>query len=186
MAESKASIRTPVAIAATVIALWVAGGLAVYYFLPDWPVRGTLGDSFGAVNALFSGLALAGVVYAILLQQRELSLQRAELAQTREELKRSADAQERSQKTTLQSVYVSAMSSVLDAEIALLNYSREGDGTPGADANLAKDYQNRLYNAAVRARADLLLASNMANPSESDLEQMTPWVREMAKELGAT
>jgi len=51
---------------------------------------------FGIVNALFSGLALAGVAYAILLQRRELSLQREELSMTREELRRTADAQQAS------------------------------------------------------------------------------------------
>ena len=35
---------------------------------------------FGAVNALFSGLAFAGVVYAIFLQRMDLALQRKELA----------------------------------------------------------------------------------------------------------
>jgi len=35
-------------------------------------LRGTLGDQFGAVNALFSGLALVGIVVALWLQQREL------------------------------------------------------------------------------------------------------------------
>lgn len=42
---------------------------------------------FGAVNALFSGLALAGVVVAIFMQSRELKLQRDELEQTRAELR---------------------------------------------------------------------------------------------------
>ncbi|WP_303181739.1 putative phage abortive infection protein [uncultured Butyricimonas sp.] len=49
--------------------------------------RGTFGDQFGAVNALFSGLAFAGLIYTILLQHEELGLQRQELADTREELK---------------------------------------------------------------------------------------------------
>ena len=52
---------------------------------------------FGAVNALFSGFALAGVIYAILLQRKELSLQRRELELNRQELSRSAEAQERGQ-----------------------------------------------------------------------------------------
>lgn len=47
---------------------------------------------FGAINALFSGLALAGVVVAILLQRTELQLQREELKMTRTELQRSAEA----------------------------------------------------------------------------------------------
>ena len=48
--------------------------------------RGTFGDMFGAVNALFSGLAFATLIYTIHLQRHELRLQRIELAQTREEL----------------------------------------------------------------------------------------------------
>ena len=49
---------------------------------------------FGAINSLFSGFALAGIVYAILLQRIELSLQRDELQLSRDQLVRSADAQE--------------------------------------------------------------------------------------------
>ena len=41
---------------------------------------------FGSVNALFSGLAFAGLIYAIHLQRKELSLQRAELRLQREEM----------------------------------------------------------------------------------------------------
>ena len=61
---------------------------------------GQFGDMFGALNSLFSGLAFAGVVLAIVLQSNELKLQRKELKLQREELemtrgeaKRSADAQ---------------------------------------------------------------------------------------------
>lgn len=47
--------------------------------------RGTFGDQFGAVNALFSGLAFAGLIYTIVLQRRDLKLQRREMQeQTRE------------------------------------------------------------------------------------------------------
>jgi len=45
-----------------------------------------IGDSAGAVNGLFSALAFAGVIFAIILQKKELSLQRRELEQTRQEL----------------------------------------------------------------------------------------------------
>lgn len=41
--------------------------------------RGIFGDMFGAVNALFSGFAFTGIVYAIYLQRKELSLQWQEL-----------------------------------------------------------------------------------------------------------
>lgn len=40
---------------------------------------------FGSVNALFSGLALAGIIFTILLQRLELKYQRDELKETRKE-----------------------------------------------------------------------------------------------------
>lgn len=47
--------------------------------------RGTFGDMFGAVNALFSGLAFAGIIWTILLQRNELRLQREDSRLNREE-----------------------------------------------------------------------------------------------------
>jgi hypothetical protein len=70
------------------------GGVVILFLLnmsliwvvdaPDW--RGTFGDQFGAVNALFSGLAFAGLIYTIILQRRDLELQRNDLKLQREEL----------------------------------------------------------------------------------------------------
>ncbi len=40
--------------------------------------RGAFGDKFGFANALFSALALAGVIYSIILQQKELKETREE------------------------------------------------------------------------------------------------------------
>ena len=56
-------------------------------FLPfDKDERGTFGDQFGAVNALFSGLAFAGLIYTIILQRHDLKLQRRDLHYQRREL----------------------------------------------------------------------------------------------------
>ena len=65
------------------IILW-----ALSFFLLFWDTncRGTFGDMFGAVNALFSGLAFAGLIITLIMQHEELGLQRKELAQTNEEL----------------------------------------------------------------------------------------------------
>ena len=93
------ALPNPWLIAMAVLLLWTLFGWvlpqAIYWKAAE---QGSFGDMFGAVNALFSGLALAGVVYAILMQREELSLQREELAATREELRRSAEAQESSSK----------------------------------------------------------------------------------------
>jgi hypothetical protein len=67
-----------------------------------WPVSelsinksGVFGDSFGALTALFSGLAFGGMIVTILLQSKELKLQRYEIRKSREEFRRSISAQER-------------------------------------------------------------------------------------------
>lgn len=88
------------------IGLWVGGLYGTHYFVrKHWHSdnsitkeeaelkqnilvdSGIFGDSSGAINALFSALAFAGVIFAIILQKKELGLQREELEQTREELK---------------------------------------------------------------------------------------------------
>ena len=50
------------------------------------------GDMFGAANALFSALAFAGVVYAMLMQQQELRFQFEELQESRKAMQSAADA----------------------------------------------------------------------------------------------
>ncbi len=80
-----------------ILVVQIAVGISVYNLLPNWPTRGQFGDIFGLANSLFSGLAFAGVIYAILLQREDLALQRKELELTRKELKRSASAQEQSE-----------------------------------------------------------------------------------------
>lgn len=59
---------------------------SMIFFVSDKEIRGTFGDQFGAVNALFSGLAFAGLIYTIILQRRDLELQRNDLRLQREEL----------------------------------------------------------------------------------------------------
>ncbi len=59
---------------------------AVNHFFSDWSKSGTFGDTFGASNALFSGLALAGVIVTILVQKKELENQRLELQLQRTEM----------------------------------------------------------------------------------------------------
>lgn len=50
----------------------------------DGKPMGEFGDKFGVVNALFSGLAFAGIIITIYMQREELALQRKELEETRE------------------------------------------------------------------------------------------------------
>ncbi len=70
-----------------VISTWIITAVVIISFIPDWETRGQFGDLFGSVNALFSGLAFAGLYYTIYLQRKQLELQQNELQLQREELK---------------------------------------------------------------------------------------------------
>lgn len=64
------------------MALLLCGGLSwwsINKFIDEPTNQGTFGDMFGAVNALFSGLAFAGLIATLLYQREELKLQRKEL-----------------------------------------------------------------------------------------------------------
>lgn len=76
------------------------------YGAPD--SAGEFGDMFGGINALFSGLAFVGVIYAILLQRRELQLQREELGHTRAELRGQKEQLEAQNRTLLQQTFDNA------------------------------------------------------------------------------
>ncbi len=59
-----------------------------------WPIEdisvaksGVFGDSFGVLNALFSGLAFGGLLITVLYQREDLGLTKEELKLTREEIK---------------------------------------------------------------------------------------------------
>lgn len=79
------------------ISVFIIYYCVVRFFYPNIENSGQFGDTFGGVNAIFSGLAFFGIIYTILLQREELGLQRKELKLTRKELERAAEAQEKSQ-----------------------------------------------------------------------------------------
>jgi len=107
-----------------ILLVWIFYGFVVFYTLPDWPERGTFGDMFGAINALFSGLALAGIILAIFLQKQELELQRKELELTRQELARTAKAQEQSREALRTQAYTLNLSAQVSVYTTLLEEQR--------------------------------------------------------------
>lgn len=69
----------------SVVALWGLSWLMISLWdVPDQ--AGTFGDMFGAINALFSGLAFAGLIITILLQREDISIQRKLLEEQKEEI----------------------------------------------------------------------------------------------------
>lgn len=109
--------RWPLVLVVFVLSVWGVSWWLITssVFLKGWAERGTFGDMFGAVNALFSGLAFAGVIYAIILQRQELRLQRLELEQTRKELEGQKEQLEEQSKTSKLQRFEVTFFNLLDA-----------------------------------------------------------------------
>jgi len=126
------------------IAFFIVLVLSVYaicmpFLFPKMTDRAQFGDMFGATNPLFSGLAFAGVIYAIVLQRNELRLQRQELAETRRELARSAAAHQETAEIQSTQAELSLLAARLSAtlkiaEIEELKNTSSGDFTAWSDS----------------------------------------------------
>jgi hypothetical protein len=140
-----------VVLLAAVVVVWAVVGLLVpYVALPNWPERGLFGDTFGAVNALFSALAFAGVLFAIRLQSSELTLQRLELQETREELARTAKAQEISAANLAKQAAALEATARLSALSAVIDHYRVAyERAAGISAKEAATRQRDRYSAAL-------------------------------------
>lgn len=62
-----------------VVVIWAASAALLYWSVEDFSKSGTFGDSFGVLNTLFSGLAFAGIIVSIKMQNDEMREQRKEL-----------------------------------------------------------------------------------------------------------
>ncbi|MGY6039084.1 putative phage abortive infection protein [Aeromonas sp. AE23HZ002T15] len=79
-----------------VLALWFSYPLwsylyKDYFYNTENAEMGVFGDSYGALNTLFSGLAFAGLIISIRLQSKELSETRAELKEQSEQFKKQTE-----------------------------------------------------------------------------------------------
>ena len=101
---------------------------AVIRFVPGWPTRGQFGDTFGVTNALFSGLALAGLIGTIVLQQEQIEDQRRDSADIRAE----ADADLKNQKRAALLSLLGPLIEYYDSRLTKLEGLR-ADGLAGAN-----------------------------------------------------
>jgi len=101
------------------------------------------GDMFGGLNALFSGLAFAGLIITILLQREDLraqkevlelqldqlDLQKQELADTRKVLKAQQDEMAEQNKTLRKQQFENTLFSMIDVFNDIVNMITHGNGT---------------------------------------------------------
>lgn len=144
------SMLTLLVLIAIVVAiwLWLPGYLAPE--LTDIKDRGVFGDSYGAVTSLFTGLAFAGLVFTVLLQQREIKLQREdffaqihEMQATRTEVARQSRLQELQLKQSIVQLKIAALEA--EIEYVKMNSLQWVEGVRANRAGPAlKDIQERM------------------------------------------
>lgn len=94
-AEGKALIGVVICSLIGALGLWALSILVMIRLFPGdaWTTRGQVGDMFGAVNALFSGLAFVGVVSALVIQSRQMQAQSRDVAAQLTEMRIARDSQ---------------------------------------------------------------------------------------------
>lgn len=110
--------RIGIGLVAAVVLLWLLLGFVWFASFSVEREPGTFGDSFGMVNALFSGLAFAGVVLAIIIQIVELRV-------TWEEIEDSRIAQQR---TAQQQAYAATVAAITSLNDMVRRQSAHKDG----------------------------------------------------------
>ncbi len=105
-----------------VVVIWGISAGLIIVFLSNWSDRGTFGDLFGAVNALFSGLAFAILIYTIILQREEIQENRKEITLNRKELAKSAKIQQKTQHILEKQVAQTHLSAKMNAMRTLIDY----------------------------------------------------------------
>lgn len=149
-------------ILAVAVILWIGYAVTVPRLAMSWEKSNQFGGMFGGIGALFSGLALAGVVVAVLMQKEELELQREELAATREELKRSTEAQTASSQALTIQVEVMQLTARLNALASLLDFYERHKGAqfpnnlgfPQPASDLAQETMHEVRDILKRVREE--------------------------------
>jgi len=103
------------------------------YMLGD---RGTFGDMFGASNALFSGLALTGITYAVLLQRAEVRLTKEELHRTKQIFEKQSQSLELQNEETKKQIFENSFFQLLRV---LTDLTENLDLTGGPNPTRGKD-----------------------------------------------
>ncbi len=127
-----------------VIFIWGLSALLIIVLLPNWSDRGTFGDLFGAVNALFSALAFAALIYTIVLQREEIKENREEIILNRKELAKGAKLQQKAQQVLIQQVEQTHLSAKMNAMRTIVEYYNNQISNPkSTEETIEKAKQKR-------------------------------------------
>lgn len=116
------SIKWVILVILLVMMTWGTSGWIIYHMSDNWGDRGTMGDMFGAVNSLFSGLAFAALLLTIFQQRQDIKLNRIAIEQNRKELAKAAVAQHNAQQTLKEQVVQLHLTARLNAMNTVIGY----------------------------------------------------------------
>ena len=144
--EPKSQLRIWIIVAIMgVIALWGLSWWGISKFIDNPTDQGTFGDMFGAVNALFSGLAFAGLIVTLIYQKEELKLQRDELAETRKELQGQREEFEEQNKTLKRQRFENTFFNMLSLQQAIINNLSYENPVQNETELMRYDVKQRTY-----------------------------------------
>ncbi|WP_347140804.1 putative phage abortive infection protein [Paracoccus sp. SSK6] len=164
---------------AFVLLVWGSNALLAYHWvsLEDWigiklfslGDRGTFGDSFGSINALFAGLAFAGVAVGIFMQNEQLKTTREEMKATQEILGKQEENLDKQNDATSKQMFETTFFNLFSAFIELSRSIEvaiaQGFDTPdkisrGQDAidihlgNLNRYFREQAHEVSLRRRKE--------------------------------
>lgn len=100
--------------------------------------RGMFGDMFGGLTSLFSGLAFAGMISALVLQTKELGLQRHELELSRRAQENTALSQSGLVEKQLLTAQIQGLGFLLDSYIQISNVKQSMESKQRARAQASR------------------------------------------------
>ncbi|MEK9740896.1 MAG: hypothetical protein VW262_06880 [Flavobacteriaceae bacterium] len=129
------------------IGLWMASSFLILFFIDDWTKRGAFGDLFGAVNALFSGLAFAGLLYSIFQNKKQILAQQEELLLNRKELLKSRKVQEKTEKALEEQAQHLRDTAILNGLNTLVSYFNFQIADPNVSDELREQIKEKRKEA---------------------------------------
>jgi len=115
-------------------------GVAMFYMIGTETGRGTFGDMFGAINALFTGITLAGLIYTIYQQQKDVTAAQEMANRTTIAQENSAEALRQQAENLHRTATLNAYNIIISAYIQLI---QENKGYPVE--NTYKNERNKYF-----------------------------------------
>lgn len=139
----KTGIRALSIMCIGIVIIFLISWFLIDHYIESKEERGTFGDKFGSINALFSGLAFAGLIYTIILQRKDLEMQREELELTRKEMKEQTAEFEKQNQTSRLQQFENTFFNMLNLQQSIVNDLRITLNKRRKGETIAIEYRGR-------------------------------------------